>query len=134
MEKVMFHLAFPVIDLEEAKKFYVTLLDCRLGRVNDQWLDLYFFGHQLTLHQRPDQVLGRAQQGVRHFGAILAWDVWETYAARLEQQGATFAVPPTVSHEGTPREQAKLFLRDPSGNGIELKAYRQPHIALSIDV
>ena len=33
---------------------------------------------------------------------------------------------PTVSYEGEPIEQAKLMIVDPSGNLIEIKAYRQP--------
>jgi extradiol dioxygenase family protein len=34
--------------------------------------------------------------------------------------------PPTVSYEGEPTEQGKLMIVDPSGNLIEIKAYRHP--------
>jgi extradiol dioxygenase family protein len=34
--------------------------------------------------------------------------------------------PPTIAYEGEPVEQAKLMIVDPSGNLIEIKAYRQP--------
>jgi extradiol dioxygenase family protein len=37
---------------------------------------------------------------------------------------------PSVSYEGQPIEQGKLMIRDPSGNFIELKAYRHPERVL----
>ena len=45
-----FHLAIPVTNLETAKKFYINLLDCKIGRSSNSWIDLNFFGHQLVLH------------------------------------------------------------------------------------
>ena len=52
-----FHVAVPVYDLEEARKFYVNLLDCKIGRTSNQWVDFDFFGHQFVLHlkSKPNQ-------------------------------------------------------------------------------
>ncbi|MEM7311825.1 MAG: VOC family protein, partial [Planctomycetota bacterium] len=35
-----FHLAFPVRDVEEARKFYVEVLGCGEGRSSETWVDL----------------------------------------------------------------------------------------------
>ena len=36
------------------------------------------------------------------------------------------AEPPTLSYVGEPIEQGKMMIVDPSGNLIEIKAYRHP--------
>ena len=35
----LFHLAFPVKDLEEARKFYGGVLGCEEGRSRSDWID-----------------------------------------------------------------------------------------------
>jgi extradiol dioxygenase family protein len=58
------------------------------------------------------------------FGVILPWNVWREEIARLEGIGARFLEPPAAMLAGTEDEHAKAYLADPSGNVIELKAYR----------
>lgn len=120
----IFHLAFPVRDLAAAKNFYCDAFGATIGRDNSQWADVVLFGHQLTLHRQPDEVLTPEQRGVRHFGVILPWSEWAALADKLEAAGHDFEHPPTVSHSGTSREQGKMLLSDPSDNLIEIKAYR----------
>jgi uncharacterized protein len=133
MRRPIFHIAFPVLDLKAARDFYVDVLGAKVGRVRERWIDLYLFGAQLTLHEQPAQVLTEGQQGVRHFGAVLDWDAWESLANLLIENGVQFRGKPTVTGAGTEVEQAKLHLTDPSGNVIEVKAYRHPAIALEND-
>jgi extradiol dioxygenase family protein len=38
--------------------------------------------------------------------------------------------PPRVSYPGEPIEQGKMMMADPSGNLIEIKAYRHPEQVL----
>ena len=128
----MFHLSFPVRDLQEARNFYIGALGCAAGRVRDTWMDIYFFGHQITLHEAPDQVLSIEQAGVRHFGIILEWQAWMAFGALLADSGLEPLSPPQVKYEGEPEEQGKILLRDPSGNLIEIKAYRNPPVALEL--
>ena len=45
-----FHLAIPVDDLEQARKFYGEKLQLEEGRSSDHWIDYNFFGHQLVVH------------------------------------------------------------------------------------
>jgi len=124
--QAIFHLSLPVDCLDAARAFYCELLGAPLGRQTPEWIDVLLFGHQLTLHARPDEVLPRDGQGVRHFGATLSWSQWHALAARLDAARADFAMPPTTTHAGTPQEQCKLLLRDPSGHLLEIKAYRDP--------
>lgn len=133
MQGSIFHLAFPVLNLKESQHFYVNILGAKIGRVRDHWIDIYLFGGQITLHEQPNQVLPAGQHGVRHFGAVLSWNDWETLVKRLEEQGVPFKGKPTISGEGTVLEQAKLHLTDPSGNEVEVKAYRDPARALEND-
>ncbi|GAB1537926.1 VOC family protein [Scytonema sp. NUACC21] len=133
MFRPIFHLAFPVRDLEECKNFYVNTLGAKVGRVRDKWIDIFLFEGQITLHERPFEVLPIGKHGVRHFGAILAWRDWEVLALRLNEMKVEFEVKPYVSGVGTDIEQAKMLLSDPSGNLIEVKAYRNPSVALEMD-
>ena len=51
-----FHMAFLVHDLEATRSFYVDVLGCRVGRSTDTWVDLNFFGYQITAHLVSDNV------------------------------------------------------------------------------
>lgn len=128
-----FHLAIPVDDLEAARRFYGGLLGCPEGREDPHWIDFDFFGHQVTVHLRPEEVraaLTNAVDGdavpVRHFGAVLPWGDWEALAARLEAAGQDFLIQPHVRFPGLVGEQGTFFLRDPAGNAIEFKSFRDP--------
>jgi len=121
----IFHLSFPVRDLEEDLAWYVATLGGVPGRREAGWADVALFGAQLTLQHVPGDVLEPMPRS-RHFGATLNWSEWESLVAGLDD----FADPPRVDHKGTRREQAKAMVRDPSGNLIELKAYRDPAAVL----
>lgn len=130
MTRPPFHLSFPVDDLDACRTFYAELLGASVGRVTEEWVDIVIWGHQLTLQLRPDEVLAPSKSGSRHFGVILPWEAWSATAERLTDRGCTFMTPPTVSHAGTPKEQGKLYLEDPAGNVIEIKAYRDVAAAI----
>ncbi len=126
-----FHLAFPVKDLAATRDFFVTALGCGLGRESDRWIDFDFHGHQITAHLAPEKAgdaAGREVDGdtvpVPHFGLILSWPDWEALAERLKRFGARFLIEPHVRFKGQVGEQATLFVADPSGNGLEFKAFR----------
>lgn len=126
-----FHLAFPVEDLGEAKRFYSEILGCALGREAENWVDLNFVGHQLSAHRRPygprrenSDVDGDAAP-IPHFGVILPWTAWDALAQRIACAGWPFLSPPKVRFSGAPGEQGSFFVVDPSGNAIEFKAFRQ---------
>ena len=125
-----FHLAFPVHDLAAARKFYGELLACPEGRSSDRWVDFDFWGHQITAHLTTgtDEAATNAVDGddvpARHFGAILDWEVWESVRDHLIAAGVAFRIHPRVRFAGQVGEQATMFFDDPSGNVLELKAFR----------
>jgi extradiol dioxygenase family protein len=127
-----FHLAFPVTDLEAARCFYTDILGCKTGRESDRWIDFDFFGHQLVAHlvepQDHPSVTTNAVDGhavpASHFGVILEWDHYQQFVVNLEQKGVEFVIEPYVRFAGRKGEQATLFVRDPSNNYLEFKAFR----------
>jgi len=130
-DEPILHLSLPVRDLEESRHFYVDVLGCAPARVGDRALDVFFFGCQVTLHERPAEVLTPEQRGVRHFGVTLPQDRWRELVDRLQAEGAPFVREPAIDYAGTPHEQRKAMVSDPSGNAIELKTYKDPGAALA---
>lgn len=128
-----FHLAFRIDDIESTRAFYAGLLNCPTGRETENWIDFDFFGHQISAHigPRPDVVLQTRVAGIdvplSHFGAVLEWDRWHELSERLAAHDADFVIEPQVRFVGEPGEQATFFVRDPSGNALEFKAFRDPN-------
>jgi extradiol dioxygenase family protein len=125
-----FHLAFPVTDLAEARRFYGGLFGCAEGRSSDEWVDFDFFGHQIVAHKVAATHMSEAvsivdgqQVPVRHFGVILDLPAWEALAAKLRAAGTRFVIEPYVRFKGHAGEQATMFLLDPFGNALEFKAF-----------
>jgi len=128
--QALFHLAFPVHDLEEARRFYGGLLGCPEGRSSNQWIDFNFYGHQIVAHLAPEECGSRStsdvdnhQVPVRHFGAVLTMPEWEALAAKLRAAGVKFGIEPYIRFKGEVGEQASMFFLDPSGNALEFKAF-----------
>jgi extradiol dioxygenase family protein len=128
-----FHLAFPVHDLQAARRFYGGLLGCPEGRSAAEWVDFDFFGHQIVAHVDPGLQPRRHHNPVDghdvpvpHFGAVLAMAEWKALARRLESAGTEFVIAPTVRFPGQAGEQATMFFLDPSGNALEIKAMADP--------
>ncbi|MBT2321608.1 VOC family protein [Variovorax paradoxus] len=126
----IFHLAFHVRDLAEARRFYGGLFGCAEGRSTDTWVDFDFFGHQISLHlgepfatSRTGHV-GDVMVPMPHFGIVLELPAWRALAERLQAAGADFVLKPQVRFEGQPGEQWTMFFCDPFGNPIEVKGFR----------
>lgn len=125
-----FHLALPVSDLAAAEAFYCELLGCSKGRVASRWIDLNFFGHQVTLHlvdtvganAASNEVDGEAVPS-RHFGVVLEWQQWQTLADQLVRENCDFLLQPQTRFAGEVGEQSTLFISDPSGNALEFKSF-----------
>jgi uncharacterized protein len=128
-DEPILHLSLPVRDLEETRRFYVDVLGCELGRVRDEFLDVFFFGCQVTFHDRPAEVIAPEQQGVRHFGVTLTEDRWRDVVDRLRASDIPFLREPATDYAGTAREQRKAMVADPSGHAIEIKTYKDPSAA-----
>ena len=126
-----FHLAIPVNDLAKARSFYSNLLGFEEGRSSDHWVDYNFFGHQLVIHLDPNHkgvMVANAVDGkevpVPHFGVVLEWNAFDTFAERIRQKGIEFIIEPYLRFEGLAGEQKTLFFKDPSGNALEFKSFK----------
>jgi extradiol dioxygenase family protein len=125
-----FHLAFPVTDLGQARRFYGELLGCTDGRSSDDWVDFDFFGHQIVAHKVASRAMVDAtslvdgkQVPVRHFGVVTDRASWDALAERFRAGGVQFIIEPYVRFAGEPGEQATMFFLDPFGNALEFKAF-----------
>ncbi|WP_218845022.1 VOC family protein [Winogradskyella pacifica] len=126
-----FHLAIPVHNLELCRNFYTNVLQLEEGRSSDHWVDYNFFGHQLVIHFKAKQteedvtneVDGKAVP-VPHFGVVLEWEAFKEFAELLKSKDITFIIEPYIRFEGLVGEQATMFFKDPSGNALEFKAFK----------
>ena len=128
-----FHLAIPVNNLEKARTFYRDTLGCEEGRSSDHWVDFNFFGHQFVIHYKENLThdTGRASNPVDgkdvpvpHFGVVLSWDTFHTFAKELQEKQISFVIEPYIRFKGKVGEQATMFFKDPSGNALEFKAFK----------
>jgi extradiol dioxygenase family protein len=125
----LFHLAYHVTNLDDARRFYGDVLGCREGRSTATWVDFDFFGHQLSLHLgTPFATTNTGRVGnhmvpMPHLGVILQMADWHTLAARLGAKGVQFVLEPGIRFAGEPGEQATMFFLDPSNNPIEIKGF-----------
>ncbi len=127
--KNLFHLAFPVRDLEEARAFYGGVLGCEEGRSSDEWIDFNLYGHQIVAHLSPNSgVVHRNEVDkdhvpVPHFGIVLEMSEWQRLADDLKSKSVGFVIEPKIRFKGEVGEQATMFFLDPSGNALEFKAF-----------
>lgn len=128
-----FHLAFPVTDLEATRAFYRDVLGCTVGREAARWIDFDLRGHQLSAHLtevHPSDAGANLVDGdgvpIPHFGLVLPWEEWHALVAHLEQLGVPCLFGPRIRFAGEVGEQATLFVRDPAGNALEFKSFKDP--------
>ena len=125
-----FHLAIPVYNLQECRTFYRDLLNCEEGRSSDHWVDFNFFGHQLVIHldEKKHEAVSNPVDGksvpVPHFGVVLEWQQFQDFANHLKSKNIQFIIEPYIRFEGLVGEQATMFFKDPSGNALEFKAFK----------
>ena len=118
-------------DLDAARQFYGGVLGCAEGRSDPKWVDFDLFGHQIVAHLQPGAVGDRGSSAVDghgvpipHFGLIMEMNDWEQLAGRMRAADIKFVIEPYVRFAGLPGEQATMFVRDPAGNALEFKAFR----------
>ena len=117
-----FHLSFVVPELRFAEDFYVNFLGCKKGRDTGQWIDIIFFGHQLTLHQETESMKAHA---IDHFGIILERDEWWSISQKVRADNIPFVLSPTEQTNEDNSESGKFIIKDPAGNLIEFKFYKK---------
>lgn len=134
MEKKLspFHLAIPVSNLEECREFYRDALELEEGRSSDHWVDFDFFGHQLVIHLKQENPSEKNTSNpvdgkdvpIPHFGVVLDLETFRIFSEKLKSKNITFIIEPYTRFEGQIGEQATMFFKDPSGNALEFKAFK----------
>lgn len=127
MQPTIFHLAFPINNIAQAKQFYVSGLGCEVGRENPHSIILNLCGHQIVAHMTKEPLT--PQRGIypRHFGLIFTAEAdWEALLERSQQQNLIFYETPKERFVGLPLEHRTFFLEDPFHNLLEFKFYRHP--------
>ena len=125
-----FHLAIPVDCLDKARNFYGSKLGFEEGRSDDHWIDYNFFGHQLVCHigelnkSNNNEVDGK-DVPIPHFGIILEWDDFDSFSSKLKAENINFIIEPYLRFSGLPGEQKTMFFKDPFGNALEFKSFKQ---------
>jgi uncharacterized protein len=126
----LFHLAFPVNNLDAAREFYGSVLECEEGRSSDHWIDFNLYGHQIVTHLAENGAGVKATNHVDtdnvpvpHFGVVLPMNEWRDLSERLKAKGVKFVIEPKIRFEGEVGEQATMFFLDPSGNALEFKGF-----------
>lgn len=106
----LFHLAFPVIDLEATERWYVQGLGCRRGRRSAEALVLELGGHQLVAHLEHGAI--HKQTGIypRHFGLVFfSAEELDALEQRARAQGLQLGGEPRLRFAGTPWSTAVCF-------------------------
>ena len=127
-----FHLAIPVDNLELCRTFYRDLLGCTEGRSSKLWVDFNLYGHQLVIHYKPKEFIEDLHINpvdgkhvpVPHFGVVLPWETFHKLAIHLKSKNMQFIIEPYIRFEGQVGEQATMFFKDPSGNALEFKSFK----------
>jgi len=128
-----FHLAIPVHNLSKCREFYKKILGCKEGRSSDHWVDFDFFGHQLVIHYKEKSIekvdknsnlVDGKDVPVPHFGVVLEWITFQELSIRLKSKNVKFTIEPYIRFKGLAGEQATMFFKDPSGNALEFKSFK----------
>ena len=125
-----FHLAIPVSNLEESVAFYRETLGLREGRSSNKWADFDFFGHQLVCHvsdsinEQVTNPVDGEEVPIPHFGVVLSIEEFEELLLQINDKNIDFIIKPTIRFKGEIGEQRTMFFKDPSGNAIEIKAFK----------
>lgn len=126
MDRVLFHLAFPVGNIPQTKEFYVDGLGCEVGRETSASVILNLYGHQLVAHMTKEPLIEQRTIYPRHFGLVFtALADWEALLERVQQKQLHFREEPKLRFPGLPTEHRTFFLEDPFHNLLEFKFYSQ---------
>ena len=133
-----FHLAIQVGDITTALDFYCKVLGCEKGnsefKYPDAWVDINFWGNELTLHsseefEKPEAKRHNVDMGnvtVPHFGVHISAEDFKQLKQRIADNNIEYIDPPYIRFEGTKLEQETMFIADPYGNAMEIKTMKNP--------
>lgn len=123
-----FHLAIPATDLDEAQRFYVEGLGCKLARRYGDRITLDFFGDQVVCHL-SQKIEAEPELYPRHFGITFRrQEDFERLVHLVELRKLPVFRARARRFEGLVEEHETIVLQDPSHNLIEFKHYIDPRM------
>ena len=123
MSKIIFHLAFPIENIPDTKKFYVDGLGCTVGRQTANSMILNLYGHQLVAHV-TEKIPPQTGIYPRHFGIVFPTLAnWQALLDRSTAQNLNFYQSAKHRFSGAITEHRTFFLTDPFANLLEFKYY-----------
>jgi uncharacterized protein len=124
MADTIFHLAFPIENIPDTKKFYVDGLGCTVGRESVNSIILNLSGHQLVAHVTAQPLPSQVGIYPRHFGIIFpTLTDWQSLLDRSIAQQLKFYQSAKLRFPGAITEHHTFFLVDPFANLLEFKHY-----------
>ena len=120
----IFHLAFPVRDVQETVGFYRDRLGFSVDLIEKHRCIISIGGHQAVAHLSPADVPQKVAMYPRHFGMIFdREEEFDVFLRRALDQKLPFFEEHFRRFAGTPREHRTFFWADPSNNLLEFKWY-----------
>jgi extradiol dioxygenase family protein len=124
---IVFHLAIPTHDLDEAEASYTNVVGARRARRYDDRVTFELFRHQVVCHLNPSGCELEAKIYPRHYGitfkdAVKFKQLYDRVARRPEFIFQDLA----RRFADKPERHSTFFLRDPSNNMLEFKCYDDP--------
>ena len=127
----IFHCAVLGGNLDATVPFYTDILGCRKDNSEEgQWVDIDFWGNELTLHQSQNRSVNERHQvdmgnvAVPHFGIHLERADYDAVKQRLAENNVPFLDKPYTRFASGDYEQETFFIEDPNGNVIEIKSLK----------
>jgi len=129
-EIVEFHLSLPCQDIIETIKFYRDELGFDVGRQAYNWVDINFFGNQITFYQNPNSkiisgnyMLDDQLLPIFHIGVILDRKNWNIQLGKyLKKQ--FLEIEPTIFLKNKIGEHDSFFVKDPNNYCLEFKSFK----------
>lgn len=120
----MFHLSLPVSAFSQCLDFYRDCFGAKVVLLDEKAANLYLFGGQLTLHDKPNSIMDADCRREMHFGHVVTEQDWFAIRNRLQESGQTLLRCREPGDEG--QTQGKLLVMDPSGNIVEINSGLPP--------
>lgn len=108
----MFHLSLPVTAFSECLAFYRDCFSAEIVMLNERTANLYVFGGQLTLHDKPDSTIDVGQRQEMHFGHVVKNNDW--FAIRDQVQKSAQPILRCIEPVFPDGVRGKLLVVDPA--------------------
>jgi extradiol dioxygenase family protein len=116
----LFHFSLPVRQFDACLAFYRDCFGAEVQMLSERVANLFVFGGQVTMHDKPRSQLSEDARRTMHFGQIVAPDEW----LRLREKIIAAGHSPlhSISSDEAANGRAKLLIVDPSGNLVEINS------------